>query len=346
MNNYLDNSINDLSNSSSHSLYTVDENKSIIDEIKSNSSSQSSYLDLVTFKLRGRAEWWELKHSEIFINEKIGVGGSGIINKAKWRGLECVVKCLKHNNNDTEYNDLINEISIISHLRHPNLVLFLGACTISDPLLLIYEYMPNGSLDTYYNLMSIKTNKIWVPKNDIINRWLLELAQAIYFLHHCYYPIMHRDIKPSNILLSENLHIKIADFGLSKTIKKKHEKYKMSSCAGTLRYMAPEVMLYNNDIKYDLKIDIYSLSLNYWFICSGIVPFKELDYNENVYHIIKNGYRPNINTIRYNIPKLKKLITNMWDNNPINRPDIDNVLKIIETLEPYYIKSNKYCNII
>ena len=348
MNNNLENSINDLSNSSSHSLYTVDENKSIIDEIeiKSNSSSQSLYLELVTFKLRGRAEWWELNHSEIYINETIGFGGTGVINKAKWRGLECVVKCLKHNNNDNEYNDLINEISIISHLRHPNLVLFLGACTITDPLLLIYEYMPNGSLDTYYNLMSKKNNKVWIPKNNIINRWLLELAQAIYFLHHCYYPIMHRDIKPSNILLSENLHIKISDFGLSKTITKKHDKYKMSSCTGTLRYMAPEVMLYNNDIKYDLKIDIYSLSLNYWFICTGIIPFKELDYNKYVAHIITNGYRPDINIIKYNIPKLKNLITNMWDNNPANRPDIDNVLKILETLHIYDIKSNKYCNII
>ena len=58
---------------------------------------------------------------------------------------------LKHHNNDIEYQDLINEISVISHLRHPNLVLFLGASTITDPLLLVYEYMENGSLESYYN---------------------------------------------------------------------------------------------------------------------------------------------------------------------------------------------------
>lgn len=99
--------------------------------------------------------------------------------------------------------------------------------------------MPNGSLDTYYNKMSIEKNKMWIPENKYINRWIFELSQAICFLHNCYSPIMHRDIKPANILLNDGLHIKLADFGLSKTIKKKNDKYKMSGCTGTMRYMAP-----------------------------------------------------------------------------------------------------------
>ena len=80
------------------------------------SVASSLYLEMVPFNLRGRAEWWELRREEIKIYEKIAEGSNGIINKVKWRGSECVVKYLRHNDNDIEYDDLINEISVISHL--------------------------------------------------------------------------------------------------------------------------------------------------------------------------------------------------------------------------------------
>ena len=163
----------------------------------------------------------------------------------------------------------------------------------------------------------------------------MELTQAIYFLHNCYYPIMHRDIKPSNILLDDDLHIKLTDFGLSRTIKKKHDIYKMSGCTGTLRYMAPEI-LFNNGKDYNLMIDIYSLALNYWFIATGKRPFNEIDKNPHIIHLIKEGFRPNIGDIPDNID-LKRLITRMWDTCPEMRPDIkevfDEITIITEKIE-------------
>jgi len=260
------------------------------------SAASSLYLEMVPFNLRGRAEWWELRREEIKIYEKLAEGSNGIIKKVKWRGSECVVKYLRHNDNNIEYEDLINEISVISHLRHPRLVLFLGACTLNEPLMLLYEYMPNGSLDSYYSKMSHKYSKLWKPSPKYMYRWIMELTQAIYFLHNCYYPIMHRDIKPSNILLDDDLHIKLTDFGLSRTIKKKHDIYKMSGCTGTLRYMAPEI-LFNNGEDYNLMIDIYSLALNFWFIATGKRPFNEIDKNPHIIHLIKEGFRPNIGDV-------------------------------------------------
>lgn len=319
----------------------------VTDELNSNSSQKSTKsvrsaksicIDFIPFELRGRAEWWEIKHNELLIYEKIAEGGNGIINKVKWRGLICVVKYLKHNNDDSEYRDLINEIAVISRLRHPNLVLFLGACTVIDPLLLIYEYMPNGSLESYYSNMSKQTNKLWKPTYKYIQLWILELTQAIYFLHHCHYPIMHRDIKPSNILLNEDLHLKLTDFGLSRTIKKKHDIYKMSGCTGTLRYMAPEI-LFNKGEDYDLKIDIYSLALNFWFITTGKKPFSELDKNPDTILLIPNGFRPNIKEIKND--KMKSLIVNMWDTSPEFRPDIKKVLEVVESIKV----KNSLCNI-
>tara|TARA_B110000858_G_scaffold153709_1_gene175255 strand:+ start:208 stop:1176 length:969 start_codon:yes stop_codon:yes gene_type:complete len=308
----------------------ITQKKDSDDDIISNASSNSLYMEQVPFNIRGRSEWWELKHSEIFLYEKLAEGGNGIINKASWRGLKCVVKCLKHNNNDIEYQDMINEISVISHLRHPNLVLFLGACTITDPLLLLYEFMPHGSLDNYYLNNSNQKNRLWKPKKTQAYKWIYELTQAIYFLHHCYYPIMHRDLKPSNILLNEDLHIKLTDFGLSRTIKKKHEKYKMSGCTGTLRYMAPEV-IFNEGEDYDLKIDIYSLALVFWFILTGKIPYAELDLNPHVIKLIQIDYRPDIKEVE--IIELQELIKQMWSTNPDNRPDIDHILKMIEEIK-------------
>ena len=313
------------------------------DICSSTTSSISIYIEDVPLKIRGKAEKWELKHKHILLKNVIAEGGNGIINRAKWRGLNCVVKCLKYNNNNEEYEDLLNEISIISHLRHPNLVLFLGACTICDPILILYEYMHNGSLKSYYDKMSIKKNKVWYPSDIYMYRWIYELSQAICFLHQCYYPIMHRDIKPDNILLNDGLHIKLADFGLSRTIKMKNDKYRMSGCTGTLRYMSPEI-IFNTGEDYDLKIDIYSLALNFWFISTGLIPFAQLDKNPNIIFLIKNSYRPDIKKVKNK--NLQDLIIQMWDTESINRPSIDIVLNKIELICKDIDQNKNKCIII
>ena len=104
------------------------------------------------------------------------------------------------------FDKLLSEYNISE--KNPNLVLFLGACTITYPLLLLYEYMPNSSLDVYYSKKYYEKNKLWKPKKYLAYIWIYELTQAIYFLHHCYYPIMHRDLKLSNILVTNNNKIK------------------------------------------------------------------------------------------------------------------------------------------
>jgi serine/threonine protein kinase len=320
-------------------MYFEDEDYSKL--LNNSNNSSSSYLDQIPINMRGRAEWWELKRNEIIFEKKIGEGSVGIVHKAKWRGLITACKYLKKMANETDSNDLINEISIISRLRHPNLVLFLGGCTMNEPLLLLYEYLPNGSLDYYYEKKKKELNKIWKPNNTLLYKWISQLSQAIYFLHNCHYPIMHRDIKPSNILLTSNLEIKITDFGLSKTIKNtKDNKYKMSGCAGTLRYMAPEIFINNEN--YDLKIDIYSLSLNFWYIYTGILPYEEIINNDNFRLHIINGYRPDKTLIKYK--PLQILLINMWNTESELRPDITSVFNTINNFE--LKDKKKICNIL
>ena len=101
----------------------------------------------------------------------------------------------------------------------------------------------------------------------------------------------------------------------------------------------PEI-IFNNGEDYDLKIDIYSLALNFWFICSGKVPYAELDTNPHVIQLIQLDYRPNIGDIE--IIELQDLIKQMWSTNPDNRPDIDHLLKMIEEIK-IVEKQNKCC---
>tara|TARA_Y100000389_G_scaffold44041_1_gene38772 strand:- start:1920 stop:2867 length:948 start_codon:yes stop_codon:yes gene_type:complete len=313
-------------------------NNTIVYNLENTSNNSSdSFLEELPIRLRGRAEWWELKRADIILINQIGEGSVGVVYKTLWRGLDTACKFLKKSATETDLNDLQNEVDIISHLRHPNLVLFLGACT-NDPLLLLYEYLPLGSLDNYYKTQSNIIKKLWKPNNNLIYKWNHELSQAIYFLHSCHYPIMHRDIKPSNILLTNDLHIKITDFGLSKTIKKKHDYYKMSGCVGTLRYMAPEVI---NNKDYDLKIDIYSLSLIFWFIYTGLLPYENIIDNKDMPIHIINGLRPDHTLIK--CKKLQILIINMWNEEPELRPNMKSVLNSIENLE---FKKEKSCIII
>ncbi len=329
---YFNNTYNDVE-------YNNNQERDISNSPNNSIISCSSYLDLLPINIRGRAEWWELKRKEIEFFDIIGEGSGGIVYKTKWRGLTTACKFLKKTASETEYNDLINEISVISHLRHPNLVLFLGACCINEPLLLLYEYLPNSSLDNYYNLKSNNLNKRWIPNNELLYMWISELSKAIYFLHNCHYPIMHRDVKPSNILLTDNLHIKITDFGLSKTIKNTSEQYKMSGCAGTMRYMAPEI--FTNKDNYDLKIDIYSLSLNIWFMCTAMLPYEEIIRNELFKDFIINGYRPDKTLIKYK--PLQILLINMWNTEPELRPDMEHILNEINNFEFKNEKKYKCC---
>ena len=94
--------------------------------------------------------------------------------------------------------DLINEISVLSRLRHPNLVMFLGACTVKEPLIIISEYLSGGNLEDYLikKRKGGAKGKPWMPPPKQVLSWSTELARALCFLHGCNPVIIHRDLKP------------------------------------------------------------------------------------------------------------------------------------------------------
>jgi hypothetical protein len=116
-------------------------------------------LSNIPIHVRGRAEAWEIPRSQLQLSTKLGAGAGSVVFKCRWRGLDCAAKLLSDRNptarDSVVYQEMVNEISIISHLRHPNLVLFLGACTVgSEPLVILSEYMAGGSLEDRFKVLA------------------------------------------------------------------------------------------------------------------------------------------------------------------------------------------------
>jgi len=300
------------------------------------SAAMVAKLSHIPINLRGRAEKWEIPRSEVQLLKKIGEGQGGIVYKCRWRSLDCAAKLLNQDSkNSIAYFDMINEITIISHLRHPNLVLFLGACTVgNEPLVIVSEYMAGGSLEDRFKIMC-KDGKgqpaHWAPPVKLAVRWIMDLSRAVCFLHNCTTPIIHRDLKPANLLLTEEDHLKVSDFGLCKTLQKVNEDgtpYQMTGNTGTRRYMAPEVVLCNP--KYDEKVDIYSMAMIFWYIFMGVRPFEGVQPDLVAELTSQRGMRPPLEGLGW--PAMESLIEKMWAGASADRPSASQILNDLGTM--------------
>ncbi|KAJ8574280.1 hypothetical protein K7X08_026085 [Anisodus acutangulus] len=193
---------------------------------------------------------------------KLGQGGFGTVYKGILAdGREIAVKRLFFNNKHRAA-DFYNEVNIISSVDHKNLVRLLG-CSCSGPeSLLVYEFLPNQSLDCFI-FDPIKGKALnWGKRFEII----IGTAQGLVYLHeNTKTRIIHRDIKASNILLDLRLRAKIADFGLARSFQE-DKSHISTAIAGTLGYMAPEYLAHGQLTE---KADVYSFGVLLLEIVTG-----------------------------------------------------------------------------
>uniref|UniRef100_A0A7N2L984 Cysteine-rich receptor-like protein kinase 2 n=2 Tax=Quercus lobata TaxID=97700 RepID=A0A7N2L984_QUELO len=185
---------------------------------------------------------------------KLGQGGFGTVYKGVLPdGREIAVKRLFFNNRHRA-GDFYNEVNIISSVKHKNLVRLLG-CSCSGPeSLLVYEFLPNKSLDRFIFDANRGKALNWEKRYEII----VGTAEGLVYLHeNSKNRIIHRDIKASNILLDSRLRAKIADFGLARSFEE-DQSHISTAIAGTLGYIAPEYLAHGQLTE---KADVYSFGV-------------------------------------------------------------------------------------
>ncbi|XP_022682588.1 LEAF RUST 10 DISEASE-RESISTANCE LOCUS RECEPTOR-LIKE PROTEIN KINASE-like 2.3 isoform X2 [Setaria italica] len=189
-------------------------------------------------------------------SDKLGEGGYGSVFKGRLDdGHQVAVKFLHDSKGEGE--DFVNEVMSIGRTSHVNIVSLFGFCLEGSKRALIYEYMPNGSLDKFIYSESPKAVLGW----DKLYTIAIGIARGLEYLHHsCNTRIVHFDIKPQNILLDEDFHPKVADFGLAKLCHTKESKLSMTGARGTVGFIAPEVHSRTFGV-VSTKSDVYSYGM-------------------------------------------------------------------------------------
>ncbi|KAB1217384.1 hypothetical protein CJ030_MR4G020937 [Morella rubra] len=295
-----------------------------------------------------RYSYSDIKKMTNFFTDKLGQGGYGGVYKGKLPdGSLVAVKVLKESRGNGE--EFINEVASISRTSHVNIVTLMGFCFEGSKRGLIYEFMPNGSLDKFIykqNLLRDDQRLEW----EVLQNIAVEIARGLEYLHRgCNTRILHFDIKPHNILLDENLCPKISDFGLAKICPREESIISMLGARGTIGYIAPEVFCRNfGGVSH--KSDVYSYGMMVLEMVGGrknidaeadqtseiFFPhwiYKRLELEKELGHLgIMNE------TDRESARRM--IIVSLWciQTDPSNRPSMRRVIEMLEgTLESLQI---------
>ncbi|XP_039052454.1 cold-responsive protein kinase 1-like [Hibiscus syriacus] len=275
---------------------------------------------------------------------KLGEGGFGEVYKGTLKnGRVVAVKKLAIGTSEKVKAEFHTEVKLISNVHHRNLVRLVGCCSKGPELLLVYEFMPNGSLDKH--LFGEGHGSLnWKQRYDII----LGTAKGIAYLHEEFHAcIIHRDIKPSNILLDRDFQPKIADFGLVRLLPE-DQTHLSTKFAGTFGYTAPEYAMHG---QLSVKVDTYSFGVVVLEIISGLknteTPLDPADefllkrawglYQDNMaIEIVDRSLNPE----EYNVEEMKRMIEIAFlctQSSASLRPTMSEVvalLKTVSSLEP------------
>ncbi|KAN0028998.1 hypothetical protein ACTFIV_010866 [Dictyostelium citrinum] len=261
--------------------------------------------------------------SEIVVQNRIGRGSCAEVFTGTWRGIIVAIKKAKLLNEDDEdfLNELAQEATIMSQLRHPNICQFLGTCNNPPEILIVMEYMPLGSL---YRILHDPAISLDWPR---MKSMALDIAKGMNYLH-CSDPlVIHRDLKSHNLLVDEHYRVKISDFGLSTRFKKHLDKKTAMTPVGTPCWTAPEVL--RNDA-YTEKADVFSFAIVLWEMVTREDPYQGMPTFQIVISVGQHKLRP-IVPPQVSAP-FTRLITECWSEDPQQRPSFQEIVKRLEAM--------------
>ncbi|KAL3735273.1 hypothetical protein ACJRO7_024410 [Eucalyptus globulus] len=286
-----------------------------------------------------RYQYIDLKKMTGSFSEKLGQGGFGAVYKGEIRDVGLVaVKILTESKSSLE--EFINEVVSISRTSHVNVITLLGFCYERKKRALVFEYMPNGSLDKFMysrKALNMSSSLEW----KILYQIAIGIARGLEYLHRgCNTRILHFDIKPQNILLDQDFIPKISDFGLAKLCHRQDSVVSTLGMRGTVGFIAPEVV-FRNLGRISHKSDVYS----YGMLILEMLGFRNSDIivsnNNDMYfpEWIYGNLEPGKDLkLLMNVSEeeevlvRKMIIVSLWciQTSPSDRPPI---VKVIEMLE-------------
>ncbi|KAG0450732.1 hypothetical protein HPP92_026785, partial [Vanilla planifolia] len=264
---------------------------------------------------------WEIPWEDLQIGERIGLGSYGEVYRADWNGTDVAVKKFLDQGLSGDALDLFrSEVKIMLRLRHPNVVLFLGAVTRPPNLSILTEFLPRGSLYRLLHRPNVKLDERRRLK------MALDVAKGMNYLHASHPTIVHRDLKSPNLLVDRNWVVKVCDFGLSRL--KHHTFLSSKSTAGTPEWMAPEVL--RNEPSNE-KCDIYSFGVILWELATLRMPWSGMNPMQVVGAV---GYQNKRLEIPQEIdPMVANIINNCWESDPSQRPSFAQLLPPLKQLQ-------------
>ncbi|KAE8664382.1 Serine/threonine-protein kinase CTR1 [Hibiscus syriacus] len=278
------------------------------------------------------ASEWEIPWENLQFGERIGIGSYGEVYRADWNGTEVAVK--KFLDQDFSGDALVQfkcEVEIMLRLRHPNVVLFMGAVTHSPNFSILTEFLPRGSL---YKLLH-RSNTQLNEKRRM--RMALDVAKGMNYLHTSNPTIIHRDLKTPNLLVDKNWVVKVCDFGLSRM--KYHTFLSSKSTAGTPEWMAPEIL---RNQPTNEKCDVYSFGVILWELVTLCIPWKGLNPMQVVGAV---GFQNK----RLEIPEdidlmVAQIIRDCWQTEPHLRPSFAELMFRLRRLQHLYVERQNGTN--
>ncbi|KAL3321468.1 hypothetical protein AABB24_039210 [Solanum stoloniferum] len=268
---------------------------------------------------------YEILWEDLTIGEQIGEGSCGTVYHGLWYGSDVAVKVFtKQEYSDEVIYSFKQEISLMKRLRHPNILLFMGAVTSPQRLCIVTEFLPRGSL---FRLLQRNASKLeWRRRIHMA----LDVARGMNYLHHLTPPIVHRDLKSSNLLVDKNWTVKVGDFGLSRL---KHETYLATRTGkGTPQWMAPEVL---RNEPSDEKSDVYSFGVILWELATEKIPWDNLNTMQVIGAVGFMNQRLDIPKDVH--PQLASIIESCWLSEPQSRPSFQELMEKLKDLQRQYV---------
>ena len=274
---------------------------------------------------------WSISINDLIFGRKIGTGSFGKVYKAKWHGTNVAVKKTHDVPTHATVKEFAAEIRLMRDLRHPNIVLFLGAVVDAPSMCIVTELMKRGNLHSILHDYDNAVRETVADNGRLRLQMATDCARGMSYLHSRSPPIVHHDLKPANLLVDSKWNLKISDFGMSRIkyrayLQKSNPELEMAG--GTPEWMSPEALRNDN---VDELSDVYSFGIILWELITLNFPWHEL--NDPVQIVGKVAFlhhRPKIPS--WVEPEMEQLLSDCWSRESCDRPEFTHILELLQTM--------------